>query len=726
MSLIGQNIDRYHIIEQLGQGGMATVYKAFDTRLERDVAIKFIRTGLIGPDLLGQMMGRFEIEGKALARLSHPNIVKVHDYGDHEGSPYLVMEYLSGGTLKERTGRPCSYWETARLLLPVARALAYAHSRKIIHRDVKPGNILVTESGELMLADFGIAKILEIHGNTLTPTGVGVGTPEYMAPEQGQGKPILQTDIYALGVVFFELLTGHKPYTADTPMAVLLKHANEPLPRPQDFVPGIPEEVEQVVFKALAKDPAQRYANMRAFVAALERLAVMNPATVKDNETLVGMSRRDVSTMMIDPAVAALMEMAQKFEQDGNPAGALDIYRQALEKCAAGSGQRGEIAQAVARLEKGPESREKTSPFVEMNGRGISIDDERGAGANGRSPLRAIDKLWWQRWYTWVRAVVLVFACLLAMWGLGAGLLNGFGPATPTVDAQAATLAAIIAASNTPDVSAAQPTSTDRVVDDPVAAEPTQTPTPSLTTTPEMWVGSIQVSEKDGMVMVYVPEGEFEMGSEDGESDEEPVHTVYLDAFWIDQTEVTNAMYATCMADGDCKQPQISGSYSRDSYFGNSSYDDYPLIRVDWVQADAYCVWAGRRLPSEAEWEKAARGTDGRTYPRGENISCDLANYGSCVDDTSEAGSYPDGASPYGALDMAGNVWEWVADWYGEEYYSSSPSSNPAGPSSGERRVVRGGSSWVDDDWDVRSANRNRLDPDIRNDAVGFRCARSK
>jgi alpha-glucoside transport system substrate-binding protein len=285
---IGQYIDRYHILQQLGQGGMATVFKAYDTRLERDVAFKVIRTGVIGPDMLEQMLKRFEREAKSLAKLEHPNIVSIYDYGKHENAPYLVMQYLPGGTLKDRVGQvfPCP--NAARLLLPIAHALDYAHKRSIIHRDVKPANILITENGETMLSDFGIAKILEAEqGGTLTGTGVGIGTPEYMAPEQWTGKTIPQTDIYALGVVFYELVTGHKPYTADTPAAVLLMQASDPLPRPSQFVPNIPESVEQTLFKALAKQPLDRFPTMEAFSQALEQIAFSSPPPEPDTAATI-------------------------------------------------------------------------------------------------------------------------------------------------------------------------------------------------------------------------------------------------------------------------------------------------------------------------------------------------------------------------------------------------------------------------------------------------------
>jgi serine/threonine-protein kinase len=224
--------------------------------------------------------------------------------------------------------------------------------------------------------------------------------------------------------------------------------------------------------------------------------------------------------------------------------------------------------------------------------------------------------------------------------------------------------------------------------------------------------------------MRLVPAGKFTMGSENGQSDERPVHTVYLDAFYMDKYEVTNARYAACVADGACTPPHESSS-TLSSYYGSPQYADYPVIHVDWYQAQAYCEWRGARLPTEAEWEKAARGTDGRTYPWGNNApTCSLANFANCVGDTSAVGSYPAGASPYGIYDLAGNVWEWVADWYDANYYASSPSSNPQGPSSGDGRALRGG-SWYDSGSSVRASNRYWDVPDFRYSSVGFRCSRS-
>ena len=270
----GLYFDRYHILGPLGEGGMASVYKAYDTRLERDVAVKIIRTDMFIPAVLQQVLKRFEREAKSLAKLSHPNIVSIVDYGEHEGVPYLVMEYLPGGNLKDRLkGQPLPWQDSFHMILPIARALQFSHKQGIIHRDVKPSNILITLSDEPMLSDFGIAKILEGESNTsLTGTGVGIGTPEYMAPEQWVGKTSPQSDLYSLGVVLYEMVTGRKPYTADTPAALLLKQANDPLPRPRFAVPDLPDRVEKVILKALSKKPEERYSSMEEFIYSLENL----------------------------------------------------------------------------------------------------------------------------------------------------------------------------------------------------------------------------------------------------------------------------------------------------------------------------------------------------------------------------------------------------------------------------------------------------------------------
>jgi serine/threonine-protein kinase len=237
------------------------------------------------------------------------------------------------------------------------------------------------------------------------------------------------------------------------------------------------------------------------------------------------------------------------------------------------------------------------------------------------------------------------------------------------------------------------------------------------------------------MLLLYVPAGNFLMGSIASDpkalANEQPQHTVYLDAFWIDQTDVTNAMYAKCVSAGACNPPAQLSSSTHSSYYGNSQFDNYPVINVTWDMANIYCSkWAGRQLPTEAQWEKAARGPNGNMYPWGNNApNTTLLNYYQNVGDTTEVGKYPNGASPYGALDMAGNVWQWVADWYQSGYYATlgNNASNPQGPASGDVRVLRGG-SWNDiiNYFFVRSALRGRVDPTSWGAAFGFRCSRSQ
>jgi len=242
-------------------------------------------------------------------------------------------------------------------------------------------------------------------------------------------------------------------------------------------------------------------------------------------------------------------------------------------------------------------------------------------------------------------------------------------------------------------------------------------PTPSGTRVSALPGGVVEVMQ------LLVPGGTSGMGFDEGEANERPAHRVALDAFWIDRTEVTNAQYATCVAAGACEPPVNNRSFTRPQYYGGSEFANYPVIYVTWGQADAYCRWAGGRLPTEAEWEKAIRGPDGFVDVWEEPATrCEAANVDGCYGDTNETARTPGWASPYGATDMVGNVWEWVDDWYGEDYYATSSEVNPEGPPDTGLKVIRGG-GWTFDEVRHFNTVRRGLEPDSATNNVGFRCA---
>jgi formylglycine-generating enzyme required for sulfatase activity/tRNA A-37 threonylcarbamoyl transferase component Bud32 len=577
-----KELGKYEILEEIGRGGFAVVYKARDTTLDRIVALKVLRPDVAEDNTFVQ---RFKQEARTAAGLYHPHIITIYEVGEEAGQHYLAMAFLPGQTLDERLAaaeEPLPLAQTVSIVEQVASALDAIHQRGLVHRDIKPTNIIVDGAGQATILDFGIVRAAD--GTQLTTTGAVMGTPQYMSPEQAEGKEIdHRSDIYSLGVVAYQMYTGQAPFDAVSPLVVLRLHADKPPPAPRELNPQLPIEVEQVLLKALAKKRDERY------------------------------------------------------QSAGELAGDL---RRATE-------------QAQRQL---------------------------------RRPQRKVMPVW--AWWAAAGGAILV-----VLLGLGLALGSRLFETSPA---------------------------------------PTEAPTE-----PPAEPGVTWTRPADGMVMVYVPAGEFEMGSTEGDDDEQPVHTVALDGFWIDQTEVTNAQFAAFLNErGDQVEGDVPwlGLEDEDSliervgneYRPKTDYADHPVVELPWYGAAAYCDWAEARLPTEAEWEYAARGSDGRTYPWGDSApDCDKANYwgqdGGCVGDTSAVGLYPAGASWCGALDIAGNVWEWVADWYGA--YLSGRQVNPTGPSSGEKRVLRGG-SWLDGQYGARCAYRYERHPDYWDIFVGFRCAR--
>ena len=268
LGLTGTTFGRYRIDQFIGSGGMAAVYKAYDIRLDREVAIKVL------PQIsqTDEYIARFQREAKAMARLFHPNIVSVHDFGQQDGNLYLVMDFIRGGTLESILSvQPIPYLEAINFLLPVVNALGYAHQQGVIHRDVKPANILMDYDKRPVLSDFGIAKV--ILGDNIQPvtrTGVGIGTPDYMAPEQGLGRAVDgRADVYSLGVIFYEMIVGKKPYPEGKGMQVMMMHIMDPFPLATDTVPDLPKSVERVILRMVEKEVQDRYQSMDELRKAL-------------------------------------------------------------------------------------------------------------------------------------------------------------------------------------------------------------------------------------------------------------------------------------------------------------------------------------------------------------------------------------------------------------------------------------------------------------------------
>ena len=996
-NLIGTELGKYQIESLIGEGGMAAVYRAHDSNLDRDVAVKVILPG-VQRDV--HFLRRFKAEARSLAKLSHPNIVKIHDFGEQGDVLYLVMEYLPEGTLKERLGKPIPAAEAAGVIAPIARALAFAHRLGLVHRDIKPSNILFTESGDPMLTDFGIARLL---GGEDEASQEMIGTPDYMAPEQGLGHEASPaSDMYALGEVFYEMLTGRRPFEANSPLGVLFKKAEEPMPDPRQFAPGLPDVVVDLLSEVLAKTPEDRPASIVDFASDLQliqagvEVSVMPPRTeipptpgpktgpVYGREVCPKCGRKLPQKAVFCPYCSTALRMAlvkqeakqgkdKVFEQAGILGQLKDFARKAwawLNKMIgaawawlnvgrrrwyalgvlvlmiagiaatilaitsliaeqgllvgggkslegrriifssygdtfaimedgvldvyADSGQTGVLHQKVDALrdadfspddhlavldgrgditlfdmeEKLTVGEIKTGMrdaegLISLAGGGFAVVDVDGANVtvwagDGKGALKSSvspssPPLIWALSQDGQRLAAITEDKVLSVWdlqekiiilkaqlanaqdgGLAFGadgsclaLSSGEGlrvltlpnggmawgqvvcrnsplvfsadgsrlacvdgenvlvfstadgeqleaaalrhPGTDMVfNQQAGTLFAVYETGsvehlrlNSEDLAPA-PMDVEEEVEEVQMEEPgedalsellvpTNTPAPAATSrptetpTPQPVVVvepiDLKVNPADGVEIVFVPAGEFTMGSEE-EIDpyfwgaEAPMHDVMVDDFWIYRTEVTNKLYADCVEAKACPLPHQFHLWEVDEYYGNSKYDDYPVLYVNWTDAQAYCRYVGGRLPYEAEWEKAARGTDERMFPWGENLpgnnvanlcdrNCPESDKNSGINDgyrlTSPVGSFPAGASPYGAYDMAGNVWEWVFDYFSQSYYGKSPYDNPIGPGSSSWRVIRGG-AYVKTIGGLRTAVRYAVKPDVSLNTAGFRC----
>jgi serine/threonine protein kinase len=294
--LAGQMLGKYRLVGQIGQGGMAAVYKAYQSGLDRYVALKVMRPEWVDAQ---EFSARVQREAAAVARLRHPHIVQVYDFDIVDHFYFMVMEYIDGPTLKaelrarQRQSQPLSLMEITRIITDLAGAIDYAHSRGMVHRDIKPTNVLVNRSGEVVLTDFGVARIFGVTG--LTTSGSMIGTPAYMSPEQGRGEPgDERSDIYSLGVMLYELVTGQIPFDGDTAYAVVMKHVHKPPPSPRATNPSLPMAVEEVILKSLSKEPTERFQQAGLLATALREAADLTTETILESEPLTTLAQAPI------------------------------------------------------------------------------------------------------------------------------------------------------------------------------------------------------------------------------------------------------------------------------------------------------------------------------------------------------------------------------------------------------------------------------------------------
>lgn len=669
--------NRYRIVKLLAHGGFGTLYRAWDTALARPCVLK--ENLAVTQD--GQR--QFLREAKILANLSHPNLPRVSDFFLVQGrGQYLIMDYVEGQDLQqmlEDRGGPFPEDKVILWASQICAALEYLHAQSppVIHRDIKPANIRITPEGQAILVDFGIAKVFD--PQLKTTLGAQAVSPGYSPYEQyGKGKTDPRSDMYALGATLYTLVTGQEPAES------IQRVVNDPLVPARQLNRNLTQRISAALARAMQMDAAQRFQTAAEFKKALTPPApVPVPApVVMAYQAPVQMAPSRTANQSLPWGWIGLVGLLFLI--------ILVLLWQLLDR-----GLRPNAAFIPA--ESWTLEADVISPTLSM----LTSTPE----VLKVSPIAGILE---------PTLTPLVY------------IVQPGDTCSEIAEAYQVKVAQIV--SQNPDLTAdCGVLFSGQALLIPQPNGPIDTPSSIRSATAPLDIVT-QISSLDRMRLIYIPAGEFWMGADESDFEasdsERPLHNVYLSAFWIDQTEVTNRMYALCVQAGACDPPREIRSKTRSVYFGEPQYEDYPVIYVSWEQADDYCAWAGRRLPSEAEWEKAARGTDGRMFPWGNSpAGIRLANFENFVGDTDEAGSYPAGASPYGVLDMAGNVSEWVKDWYVNSAYSESRYKNPTGPVSGEFRLIRGG-SWFNPARSIRSSARLWNYPDLQSDTLGFRCAK--
>ena len=604
---------KYQILCRLGGGGMSQVYLARHRFHGGLVAIKVLAEHLAEDP---SIVSRFQREARMTASLgNHPNIVPVFDIGEGNGLYFLVMQFIPGEDLAhylKREGR-LTLPQAANVIAQVAEALSCAETKRIVHRDLKPGNMLLDESGRIKLLDFGISRITDL-SDGLTRPGESMGTPYYMSPEQIRGETCdIRSDLYSLGVVFFELLTGKRPFELESTVGIQMAHLNTAPPSLLAYDPELPAECDTIVQKLIAKQPEDRYQSTAELLSVLiARGASPNAGELRP---------------VVEPGLGEVIARADELPLDLPPT---------------------------------------SSPSLSTLS-GVPEHAPNSSGAFAAAPVEAAPA---------VVAESPVAEPVAPVSGSNARLVIGIGVAL--LLAVAAVTFWLMRSKGT-------------------------------TVPPEHAVAPAPVYSDAHGRMLLVPEGAFQFTA----GPELPAQTVSLPAFYIDETEVSNAEYRHfCEATGHT--PPNTPDFA--------AHPDYPVSNISYEDASAYAAWAGRRLPTEQEWEKAAHGTDGRSYPWGSSPWT-----GDMPDKKQPVISEPLRKSPYGAYNMAGNVEEWTVT-----PYTPTPADTAMmkrllkGQSfSADWRKIKGGSFAPDLRDRFNIAAHRDLPMDLRSQWIGFRCVKS-
>ncbi|MBI3273177.1 MAG: SUMF1/EgtB/PvdO family nonheme iron enzyme [Planctomycetes bacterium] len=655
----GEVIDgRFEIEEFLGEGGMGVVYRAHDRRFESHVALKLLSRDLVQDEAAKT---RFRKEVSLGLRLSHPNIVRVHDLGEVGGQLYMHMELVDGSTLRALLGDgPLPVPRALEIARGFLGGLAHAHKKNVLHLDVKPENILLGPEGYVALGDFGLARALG--GDAFRSLVAGAGTPYYMAPEQLKGDRELDTraDVFAAGMVLYEMFTGEPAMGAFEPL-------------PDEVPPILRAAVQQALSQRREKRPPDAMALLESVAAAIASSAASPaspaPIVVVAPPSAPGPAEELDFAFVSAPPPSPPAPLPAAFAR---PAPPVEAPSEVILRFPPGHPPADEGEKTLVDLPPDP------ATFIDVTR--ISSSVPGACPAKSDDEATVVDPPW-------------------------TDLVLHAPPKVTSPPPAGKRLPPLLSA-----------------------------PASNLTRSRRNEQGFDEfVHERTGLVLVQIPRGESWMGSDDGAKPETPVHPVALRAYLIGKHEVTNAQYrAFCRETGHAPPPPPLDGWGYTRCFEDSKYDNHPVVNVAWQDAVDFCAWAGLRLPTEAEWEKSAswdeRGGRARTYPWGEEAPTQrFANFGKAKgrgEYTRGVTSCPAGASAYGVVDLAGNVWEWCADWYDEGYYAScgDGTPNPAGPATGTMRVVRGG-SWLNSDRYLRCAYRNGRDPLNWYILVGFRVA---